>query len=319
MGRIFLVILLATFAYADDFVQLYLTKGINAVEVALQKSSMSQHYWEETLGDKNVTLGYYQNLDTLLIANKDQKKLQVYKIQNQTPTLVSTYNVIVGKDGDKQKEGDLITPLGVYHVVKKFTPADPFYGPLAYALSYPNTLDKVEGKNGYGIWIHGSPMDGSSREPMSKGCIVMKNDTLLSIQKVINPKKATILVGQESVTPTNTKEISALLAQIFAWRQSWQESDLDKYLQFYASEFKRYDGLSKSAFSKMKKYIFAQKDEKTIEFRDINIAPYPNEEKKKLFRVDFYEVYKTKRHQFRGNKEIFVELQNDKMLILAEK
>ena len=38
-------------------------------------------------------------------------------------------------------------------------------GQLAFVLSYPNTYDKVQGKNGHGIWIHGSPLDGRQRRP----------------------------------------------------------------------------------------------------------------------------------------------------------
>lgn len=319
MIRAFLLLLLTTFMYANDIVQLYLSQGMSAVQQELDRRSMTQEYWQSFIADKNVSLGYYQNLDTLLVANKQEKSLRIYRMQDKNPILVNSYNVIVGKDGDKQKEGDLKTPLGVYKIVKKFAPADQFYGPWAYSLSYPNTLDKVEGKNGYGIWIHGSPMDGSKRDPMSKGCIVVKNDILLDIEKVINPKKATILVGQDSIFKTNVHEISSILAQFFTWRKSWQESDLEKYLDFYAQDFKRYDGLDKDGFSKMKRYIFSQKDDKTIEFKNINISPYPNEENKKIFRIGFYEVYKTKRHQFQGNKELFIELKNDKMFILAEK
>lgn len=319
MIRAFFILLLTTFMYANDLVQVYLTQGLDAVVQELEKRSMTKEYWQNLIADKNVTLGYYQNLDTLLVANKQKKSLRIYTMQNENPMFVSSYDVIVGKDGDKQKEGDLKTPLGVYKIVKKFAPADQFYGPLAYSLSYPNTLDKVEGKNGYGIWIHGSPMDGSKRDPMSKGCIVMQNDILLSIEKVINPTKATILVGQDSIFKTNSDEISSILAQFFTWRQSWQESNLERYLDFYSQDFKRYDGLDKDGFSKMKRYIFSQKDDKTIEFKNINISPYPNEENKKLFRIGFYEIYKTKRHQFQGNKELFIELKNDKMFILAEK
>lgn len=319
MLRVVLIMFLTTFMYANDLVQTYLTQGINAVQKELEKRSITQEYWQKFLGDKNVTLGYYQDLDTLLLANKDKKNLKVYTLENGNPRFAEEFKVIVGKDGDKQKEGDLKTPLGVYEIVKKFTPNDPFYGPLAYSLSYPNTFDKVEGKNGYGIWIHGSPLDGSERDPMSKGCIVMKNDTLLSMEKVLNPTKAAILVGQDTILKTNKDEISAILAQFFSWRMSWQNSDLQKYLSFYNDTFKRYDGLDKRNFSKMKELIFSRKEKKSIEFSKINIYPYPNQEDKKLFHITFYEVYNTKNYKYRGNKELFFELKDKKMSILVEK
>ncbi|CAI6147276.1 MAG: hypothetical protein SPLUMA1_SPLUMAMAG1_01934 [uncultured Sulfurimonas sp.] len=59
---------------------------------------------------------------------------------------------------DKIREGDLRTPIGVYKLVKKLSKVDSFYGPLAFATSYPNSYDKYLGKNGSGIWIHGLPL-----------------------------------------------------------------------------------------------------------------------------------------------------------------
>jgi murein L,D-transpeptidase YafK len=300
-------------------IDIYLSEGIQAVEKEIQKKLVLKETWKEKLKDYNTTFGYYENLETLLVANKKKKTLHAYKINGKKLESLETYNVIVGKDGDKEKEGDLKTPLGAYDITKKFTPSDPFYGPLAYALSYPDTLDKVQGKNGYGIWIHGSPMDGSQRDPMSKGCIVMENDIIKAFDTKINPNSALTLVAEDEMPRTNVDELSFMLAELYRWKEAWTYNKLEEYLSFYSEEFKRFDGKNKEEFSQMKRYVFSQSDDKEIKFSNINISLYPNIEGKHLFKISFFEDYKSKRHTFKGNKELFVELKDGKFSIIVEK
>jgi murein L,D-transpeptidase YafK len=319
MYKVICLLCLVTFSYATNLIDIYLSEGIQAVEKEIQKKLVLKETWKEKLKDYNTTFGYYENLETLLVANKKKKTLHAYKINGKKLESLETYNVIVGKDGDKEKEGDLKTPLGAYDITKKFTPSDPFYGPLAYALSYPDTLDKVQGKNGYGIWIHGSPMDGSQRDPMSKGCIVMENDIIKAFDTKINPNSALTLVAEDEMPRTNVDELSFILAELYRWKEAWTYNNLEEYLSFYSEEFKRFDGKNKEEFSQMKRYVFSQSDDKEIRFSNINISLYPNIEGKHLFKVSFFEDYKSKRHTFKGNKELFVELKDGKFSIIVEK
>lgn len=77
------------------------------------------------------------------------------------------------KEGDKQVEGDLRTPEGVYFVRGKIQiPLDfEMYGNHAYVLNYPNPIDKLRGKTGGGIWIHskGNPIEGQ----VTQGCVAI--------------------------------------------------------------------------------------------------------------------------------------------------
>lgn len=319
MKKIIAVIFLATSVYANQVVDLYRDGGMEAVEKYIKAQLQTKEYWESKINTRDVTLGYYEDIDSVLIANKEKKKLSVYRHNSENLELLTSYEVIVGANGDKQKEGDLKTPLGVYDITKRFNPSDPFYGPLAYALSYPNTYDKVQGKNGYGIWIHGSPLDGSDRDPMSKGCIVLDNPTIEKLDTKISPTKAITIVSENGMKEVQKEEVSLILAELFRWKNAWKNNDLNAYLAFYHNDFKRYDGMRIKEFSRMKKSIFKRKQEKEIVFKNINIAPYPNEGDKRLFKVAFYEEYKSKRHRFRGNKELFIELNGKSFSILSER
>ena len=320
MKKIILIIALSSFLFSNDIVEMYRTGGLDAIKSYIEKKLQDKKYWEEYIKNIDVSLGYYEDLDSLLIANKEKKELSVFEEENNSIELVATYkNVIVGANGDKQKEGDLKTPLGIYSITKKFTPKDQFYGPLAFVLSYPNIFDRVRGKDGHGIWIHGSPLDGSPRDSMSKGCIVLDNDTIELLDKVINPKKSLVIVSEAKTPKVNKDEISLILAELFRWKNAWKRSDLKEYLNFYASELKRIDKKDKKRFAKMKKTIFSRKQSKSIEFKNINISPYPNESGKKLFKIGFYEIYKSKSYKFRGDKELFIELKDNTFSILSEK
>ncbi len=320
MKKIFILVLLSISISANTLVDMYRDSGLSAVEAYIKEQLQSKNYWDNKLKDYDIRYGYYENLDSLLIANKKEKELRVYRNKNNSFEMLAKYeNVIVGADGDKFKEGDLKTPLGVYTLRKRFTPQDPFYGPLAFVLSYPNTYDKVQGKNGHGIWIHGSPLDGSDRDPMSKGCIVLDNDTIELLDEKLNYKNSVIIVSENGMKKVELSEISTILAELFRWKSAWRKSDIDTYLSFYDDDFKRYDGLKKRNFSKMKKTIFARRQKKEIIFKNINISPYPDESGKRLFKVAFYEIYKSKSYKFKGNKELFIELSNDSFKIISEK
>ena len=320
MKRLIILVLFSTCIYANTVVDIYRDGGISAVETYINKQLQTKSYWDKRLETIDVSLGYYEHLDSLLIANKRAKELIVYQSTSKSIELLASYeDVIVGADGDKFKEGDLKTPLGVYTLKKRFIPKDQFYGPLAFVLSYPNTYDKVQGKNGHGIWIHGSPLDGSQRDPMSKGCIVLDNDTIELLDVNVKHKNSVIIVSENGMKKVTKSEISTILSELFRWKNSWKKSDADAYLDFYDKDFKRYDGLKKKNFSRMKKTIFSRKQKKEIIFKNINISPYPNVHGEKLFKISFYEIYKSKNYKFRGNKELFIKLNDSSFSILSER
>ncbi len=320
MKKIFIVVLISVGLYASTIADIYRDSGIDAVEKYIKKQLQTKGYWDLKLKDTDVRFGYYENLDSILIANKKAKELSIYQNDEGRVGLLAKYkNIIVGADGDKFKEGDMKTPLGVYTLKRRFTPSSQFYGPLAFVLSYPNTYDKVQGKNGHGIWIHGSPIDGTFRKSMSKGCIVLDNDTIKLLDKNLKHKNSIIIVSEDGMKKVNRSEISTILAELFRWKDAWLKSDVNTYLSFYDSDFRRYDGLKKKNFARMKKTIFARKQKKNIIFKNINISPYPNQSGRRLFKVAFYEIYRSKSYKFKGDKELFIELKDDSFSIISER
>jgi L,D-transpeptidase YnhG len=91
----------------------------------------------------------------------DASRSRLYLFENR-PTglvLVADYYISVGKSGlEKQVEGDLRTPMGVYFITSNLDPKSlkDFYGSGALPINYPNVLDSKRGKTGRGIWLHGT-------------------------------------------------------------------------------------------------------------------------------------------------------------------
>ncbi len=301
-----------------DLVDIYRSQGLDAVKNQLEKELTKETYWQEYLSDKNVDYGYYESKKYVILAQKDAKEIALYKVDRGNYDLVLRDSVIVGeKEGDKQIEGDLKTPTGAYELTNKLTKLDQFYGPLALVTNYPNTFDKTLNKKGHGIWIHGMPLN-EDREEYTKGCIALDNPRLKELDKNIEFNKSILLISEDTIKKASKEDISLILASIFKWREAWKKSDINEYLKFYSESFKRHDGMSINQFKKYKKRIFSKKEKKKIEFSNINIFPYPNSLNKQMFKVLMHEDYRTKYYTFVGKKELYIELKDNKIEILAE-
>ena len=71
-----------------------------------------------------------------------------------------------GELGPKQKQGDQQSPEGFYTVsVKSLNPWSRYH--LAFNLGYPNAYDKLKGRTGSALMVHG--------DCISRGCFAMTN------------------------------------------------------------------------------------------------------------------------------------------------
>ncbi|EIB7804127.1 murein L,D-transpeptidase, partial [Campylobacter coli] len=264
---------------ASDLVKIYLNQGLDAVGVAIEKELTNKDFWLDEIGDRNISLGYYDDDVAIVLTNKTDKILRVYSYSDgKIKQDFEQKAIITGLMGDKQVEGDLKTPVGFYELGRKFNPGDPYYGPFAFATTYPNLLDKVQGKTGGGIWIHGYPLDGTRLDEFkTRGCIALFNENLEEFAKVVQNKKVFAMTEEKEKVRAKKEDIAALLADLFAWKLAWTDSDINTYLNFYdEKQFKRFDKMKFEQFASMKKSIFSRKEDKKIKFSDINISPYPN-------------------------------------------
>jgi len=321
MAKILLFIIFSfiTLTANENYVEIYRNSGIEKVKNIFDNLLESEKYWKNYLSDYNTSYGYYDNDRYLILCSKADKNMDVYHL-NKTGKIdkIFSKHIILGKDGEKEKEGDLVTPIGVYTITSKFKPKNSFYGPIAFSLSYPNLYDKLQGRDGHGIWIHGYPLDDEKRDNVTKGCMVLKNEQLEELSQLIVPSKSFVMIYEKQFPYAEEEDIAKLLSFLYSWKKSWANNDLNRYLSFYDKTFKRYDGKNFKQFSNMKKAIFSRNEKKSILFSHISIIPYPNISDKKLFLIRFYEKYRAKHYAFNGNKILYVTL-SDSAKIIFEK
>jgi murein L,D-transpeptidase YafK len=159
------------------------------------------------------------------------------------PFIVRKFPCITGKrQGDKLEEGDQRTPEGIYFPLFWKSNLPEIYGIGAFPLNYPNLLDrKILKRDGHGIWIHGT--NDPNRPPHStNGCIVLKNEYLKELKRLVVPKRTPVVIVSElSYAPKKQflDEQKSLLSFILRWKKAWEDTpkNLSRYLSCYSKSF----------------------------------------------------------------------------------
>lgn len=178
------------------------------------------------------------------VVDKSKRTLTVYEWQNALPQAVAEYPADIGKKaGDKTKENDHRTPVGIYFLQREMTqPEIPFdlYGSLAFSMDYPNIFDKRDAKTGYGIWLHAVP-DSVPLTRGSRGCVVVRNDVIKGLKKLVKLQQTPILIF-DSVNYLSKEEYQQqkqlFLAEFENWRRAWESQDVETYIKYYADTFR---------------------------------------------------------------------------------
>ncbi len=229
----------------------------------------------------------------------DVDKSRLYVLENQNGRLirVADFYATIGKaGGGKVREGDQRTPLGAYTLMGTISPQKltDFYGAGAFPLDYPNAWDKRQGRNGFGIWLHGVPSDTYSRAPRaSDGCVVVSNPDLKLIEKFITPGRTPFIIAQKVDWVDRDaagKQAQGLLAAVEHWRSDWQALDTPRYLQHYATNFAS-DTQYIAEWRTQKTAVNAAKTWAKIELSDLSAVQYPGE--KNLAIVTFDQNYQS--------------------------
>ncbi|MGQ9724813.1 MAG: L,D-transpeptidase family protein [Tepidimonas sp.] len=219
-----------------------------------------------------------------LVVDTQKARLYVYRNDNGTPRFVADYYISYGKLGtDKFREGDKRTPVGIYHVTSSIPrqKLTDFYGSGAFPINYPNEWDKKMGRDGGGIWLHGTPSDTFSRPPKATdGCVVLANTDLDALAKNVQVGITPVILSSsvEWVSFEDWQaERRALLGAIEAWRQDWESLDIDRYARHYARNFSG-DGKDLAAWIAHKRRVNAGKQWIKVAIRSISMFRNPGKD-----------------------------------------
>ncbi len=256
-----------------------------------------------------------------IVVDTSKSTLYLYENVNGEPHYVADFYISVGKKGaDKVSEGDQRTPLGVYFIKAKLPKEKltDFYGSVAYPLSYPNEWDKRLGRDGHGIWLHGTPSDTYSRPPRaSNGCVVLSNDDLLQLGKHVQVGHTPVIItSQMDWSDDNDRsEKNALLGEIEKWRNDWASRDTEAYLAHYAEDFNS-GSMKLAAFSEQKRLVNSGKTWIKVSISKLSVFPYPSQPG--LVVVNFEQDYDSNNLSNRMIKRQYWIKRNDKWQIVYE-
>lgn len=254
----------------------------------------------------DAVLQLSQEYPYLVLVDLPRARLHLMRNVDGNLQLVGSRYAAMGRAGfGKQLEGDLRTPVGVYHITGWMgdEALPELYGTGALPLNYPNLWDRFQAKTGYGIWLHGVPRQTYVRAPRSsEGCVTLANDDLLWLKPyVTNSRAPVVLADQLEWIPQKQARADrdAFLRRIDGWRRVWAQMDTEGYLDFYSDQFST-AGMDKQEFSEHKRRVNADKKFVTIKVSDLSLFRYPGEP---MLLAEFTLDFRSDNYQFSARKE----------------
>lgn len=257
-----------------------------------------------------------------IVVDASRFRVYLYENANGTPRLLSDFYGTLGKNGiDKLREGDRKTPLGVYFVTSMIPgkKLPDLYGWGALPISYPNEWDRLAGKTGYGIWLHGVPADSYARAPWeSDGCIALANPDIEALAARVAPGATPVVIAEraEWLAPEAWREQGeGFLRQLETWRADWESRDTERYLAHYAPSF-RSDGMDLAAWSAHKRRVNVAKAWIKVRLDDLSVLRSPG--KQDLMVVTFRQDYHSSSFVQRSRKRQYWIMEGGRWKIAYE-
>ena len=174
-----------------------------------------------------------------IVVDKSRQKLSFFERHSPLKLSRVFFGTTGQAVGDKEVEGDLKTPEGVYFVVHRIGSGLEFrrFGYEAYTLNYPNPVDRLRRKTGHGIWIHGR---GEPLVPLqTEGCVAMDNDELAMLGKFLIPGTPVVLTESFTFSPEADKKQAVIAEELYQkvkdWAAAWSARSAS-YFDFYDKE-----------------------------------------------------------------------------------
>ncbi len=255
-----------------------------------------------------------------LLIDTSRSRLFVYANDLGRPRYVTDFYISLGKNGiDKSREGDQKTPIGVYTLLALKDKLPDFYGPGAYPLTYPNDWDKINGRNGHGIWLHGTPSETYARPPWATdGCVVLTNEDLARLTKYVDVTRTPVVIGQ-SVEWRDPRQWEAeregFLAAFGRWKADWESLDAQRYIANYSPNF-RTEKRDFAAWSARKRHVTAGKTWIKVGVNDMSVFAYPGS--KDLMMITFEQDYRSNNLSNRTLKRQFWAREGSRWRIVHE-
>lgn len=221
----------------------------------------------------------------VLLVDARRSRLYVYANRGGQLKFVTDYYISQGKLGvNKLKEGDQKTPVGIYYITSHL-PGErlpDFYGSGALPINYPNEWDKINGRSGSGIWLHGTPSDSFSRPPLSSdGCVVLTNPDLHKLTSSVEVGKTPVVISEsiDFVNKTKWDNDRALATRLVDnWRRDVESLVPTRVVANYSRKFKSDRGEDVNAWLGKHQQFMSGVRNLSVKLRDATYFFYPGRE-----------------------------------------
>ncbi len=285
--------------------------------------------------EKEIIKGIPENIIYLppnsyvLVVDKSLQTLFVYKTDlDKKIHLYSYYPATTGQNfGEKLKTGDRKTPRGIYFFndfkTRKALANNPLYGDGAFVTDYPNLIDRLLKKDGYGIWLHGTDIKNRFLKPFqTKGCVVVENRKIRELKKIISINQTPIVIEDKvRFVKDNSKIREVILKKLYLWKKSWESKDTKTFFSLYHKDFKTGKNLwmNREEFIRRKKYRILRKKNISVDIGDLKILYMRNGYKGlDVVVTHFLQYYRGDSYSDFGIKKLYWVGKRDNFKIVGE-
>ncbi|HEX7381838.1 MAG TPA: L,D-transpeptidase family protein [Nevskiaceae bacterium] len=265
----------------------------------------------------NAILQWPRGARFVVVVDLRHSRLYLLRESARGPRVVESFTDSIGRDGyGKRREGDLRTPVGIYHI-ERWIPGrrlPPIYGAGAFPLNYPDAWDRARRRTGYGIWIHGVPRGTKVLPPRSsEGCVVLANADVRALRSALRLPRGTPVILTDRLRWRSISKQRAVAASlrrdIRRWRRSWEARDTSAYLAHYAPGFHTATGVDREQFARRARKVVGRKRWIKVGIRDLGLFRYPGAQD--VVMAQFIERYRSNDYAQRSRKQQFWQRQPD--------
>lgn len=251
----------------------------------------------------------------VILVDKSAQKVFVYQ-RNSLFNPVKVYGCSTGEnDGPKSRKNDRKTPEGIYFFINSYEKKNlsPIYGVRAFPIDYPNPMDGKEGRDGYGIWFHGTNKPLKPND--TNGCIVLEDRSIDDLASYIKINDTPVIISSkiEMIRPEKLQKNRIELEKIIeGWRSAWEKKEIDRYMSFYSRRFTS-GGKNYQQWEKYKTRLAEKYKRISVEIDDLHLLRNDG-----IALAKFNQSYSTEGFESLGEKRLYLKQNSKQWKVMGE-
>jgi murein L,D-transpeptidase YafK len=257
--------------------------------------------------------------ERMVLVEKEDRVAYLLRNNGDRPHVVERFDrILLGENGgDKVVEGDKRTPEGVYYIQRYIPEGElpPLYGDGAFPINYPNIVDRIEDKTGYGIWLHGVN-EADDDKTATQGCVAFNNGSLNALKRVLDIGTPVVITKQaDFLSPAAYRDRKRrLLGNLRQFLGAWESSDFTTLKRLVHPEFRNSSGQDAQSYLAEKRRLMQVYPERRVEADHVRV--YKENGHRVVY--DFDQFYCAANVAAYGRKRLYFKRDNGRAQLMAE-